>query len=64
MRPNASECLQYRDKDGFCQLENRCWSGKECPKTKAQAEAAWNELLEMARKRASVAAAAGKRVMT
>jgi hypothetical protein len=30
-------CYFDRDAAGFCNLANRCWSGKPCPKTEAQA---------------------------
>ncbi len=36
----------YRDRAGFCLLENRCWSGKPCPKTQAQADRAREQLID------------------
>lgn len=36
-------CYWYRDSNGFCLLENRCWERPEkpCPKTQAAADRAW-----------------------
>ena len=33
-------CNYYRDADGFCHLQNRCWDGRRCPQTQRQADAA------------------------
>jgi hypothetical protein len=38
-------CNYYRDRDGFCHLLNSCWSGKPCPKTQRQADAAREALV-------------------
>lgn len=38
--------MWYRDRHGFCLLENRCWSGKPCPKTQRQADAAREDLID------------------
>lgn len=48
MAPTSTDraCYWYRDRDGFCLLENRCWSGKPCPKTQAQADAAREQLVD------------------
>lgn len=43
MRPasdSVTACNFYRDRDGFCLLTNRCWDGKRCPTTQAQADRA------------------------
>lgn len=48
-------CYFYRDSAGFCLLENRCWSGRPCPKTQRQADAAREDLINeliLARSRA------------
>lgn len=39
-------CYWYRDAAGFCLLQNRCWAGKPCPKTQAQADAAREKLID------------------
>lgn len=39
-------CYWYRDRDGFCRLLNRCWSGKPCPQTQRQADAARAALVD------------------
>lgn len=45
-------CYWFRDRDGFCLLENRCWSGKSCPKTPGWADRYRNQLIDdIARKR-------------
>lgn len=44
MRRAGEACYFYRTDAGFCLLENRCWSGKPCPKTQAEADRA-RELL-------------------
>ena len=44
IRPDPA-CYFYRDRAGFCLLENRCWSGKPCPKTQRQADAARSALV-------------------
>ena len=37
-------CNYYRDRDGFCHLQNRCWSGKPCPTSQAAADLAREQL--------------------
>lgn len=39
-------CYWYRDRDGFCRLQNRCWEGKPCPKTQREADRAREQLCE------------------
>lgn len=39
-------CMFYRDANGFCLLENRCWLGKPCPKTQEQADKAREQLID------------------
>jgi len=43
---SKSACNYYRDRDGFCHLINRCWSGKPCPKTQRQADKFRGALIE------------------
>lgn len=39
-------CMWYRDSAGFCLLSNRCWRGKPCPKTQAEADKARDALID------------------
>lgn len=39
-------CYFLRDRDGFCHLTNRCWSGKPCPANERQAERARLQLID------------------
>jgi hypothetical protein len=39
-------CYWLRDSAGFCLLENRCWSGKRCPKTQREADQAREQLVD------------------
>jgi hypothetical protein len=45
-RQPGESCNYYRDAAGFCHLQNRCWSGKPCPKTQADADQARSQLVD------------------
>jgi len=51
-KPDDRACYWYRDRDGFCHLQNRCWAGKRCPATQAEADRARESLVvELIRER-------------
>lgn len=45
-RTDGEWCRFYRDQDGYCHLTNRCWDGKPCPRSQAEADAAREALCE------------------
>lgn len=43
---NGESCDFVRDGNGYCLLEAHCWAEKPCPRSKAEADQAWSDLVD------------------